>query len=800
MERINLCGNWEMHGNGYDISGKVPGSVYSFLLDNGLMEDPYYRINELSAIEFMKHDYVFTKSFAFHQTEKAVLCFDGIDTVTSVYLNGSLLGKTQNMHRKYEFDVSSLLKEENVLKVEFPSVYRLFQDLYREEDIFTEPCGPLAGAKNVRKSFCMSGWDWGPRLADMGIWKDVYLLDLSTPAIDDFEIIQNHTDQGVLIRADAEVKYGTPADVRIELKTPDGERIVINNHEDYLIGNPKFWWPRGYGEQNLYTVTVCLYHNGKLCDTAKKRIGLRTMELVRESDQYGISYYHRVNGQAVFALGGCYVPEDVILSRITRERTERLLDDCVFANFNTIRVWGGGHYPHDFFFDLCDEKGILVFEDLMYACSNVSGKVEHQQEFFEEVRENLKRIRHHACLAVICGNNEMELWTHPDDIYGDIYLDVFEDKVPKIAEEVVPYLPYVFSSPTSKGGFDDPNNENFGDQHYWEIWAGDKPITDYRNHYFRYLSEFGLSSLPDEKTVNAFTLPEDRNIFSRVMEMHQRVIDGNGKMLFYLSKSYRCPMSLSQTIYASQLLNAEAVRYGTEHQRMNRGRCMGALYWQINDIWPVASGAGIDYYGNFKALHYTARRIFAPVTVCCLETGEMTTRESVIVQQELHDYTTTAELYVCNETGEEMWGKLCWQLRNHRAEILQSGEEDIVVGAFGTYRMKKLDFNKTDVCKNYLSYSFSDAGQVVSSGTTLFTAPKYFEFCDPGIEYEVSGDTLTVRSEVYAKAVAVLSDEPVVLSDNYFDLNGDEKTVKVIRGTLKNIRIMSVYDIGREND
>lgn len=796
MERFTLNGTWNMNGNGMNITGKIPGSVYSFLLDMGLMEDPYYRLNELSAIAYMKQDYVFSTSFPYHNTEKALLCFDGVDTVANIYLNGTLLGSTKNMHRKYEFNVTELLRKENELRVEFPSIYEIFQKLYQEENIFTEPCGPLAGAKNVRKSFSMSGWDWGPRLADMGIWKDVYLLDLTTPAIDDFEVLQYHTENGVFVRVDADVKYGADAEVNIELVSPNGETSYLKNHECVPIEQPMLWWPRGYGVQNLYTVTVSVAVHGTVCDRKTKRIGLRTMELVREPDEYGVSYYHRVNGQSVFAMGGCYIPEDVILSRITRERTEQLLDDCVFANYNTIRVWGGGHYPHDFFFDLCDEKGILVFEDMMYACSNVSVKKEHQEEFYAEVRENIKRIRHHACLAVLCGNNEMELWTHPDDIYGEIYLDVFEDKLPKIAAEVAPYLPYVYSSPTAIGGFRNTNDENIGDSHYWDIWAGEKPITDYRNHHFRYLSEFGLSSLPDEKTVNAFTLPEDRNLCSRVMEMHQRAIDGNNRLLWYITKTYRCPTTLSQTIYASQILHAEAVRIGTEHQRMHRGRCMGTLYWQVNDIWPVASGASLDYYGNYKALHYVARRCFASVMIGCLETGETTTRQSIIVQQELYDYATTAEIFVCNETDCDVNGTIRWQLKNHCNEVLQSGEQTVIVPAFDTYRMEKMDFCKTEVNQNFLSYSFIVDGKELSCGTTLFTEPKYFEFQNPEIEYEILGNQITLRSKAFAKSVAILSEEQVVLSDNYFDLCGEEKTVTILRGELKNIKIMSVYDIG----
>ena len=793
MKRFDLNGIWTLKGNGIETKGTVPGSVYSFLLDAKLMCDPYYRDNEITALKLMDNDYTFSKEFKYSAGEKTVLCFEGVDTVSEIYLNGILIGKTQNMHRKYEFDVSRVIKENNELKVFFPSVTEIFKQKYKEEPLFTEPSGPLAGARSIRKSFCMSGWDWGPRLPDMGIWKDVYIKDLTTPEIVETRILQRHFEgkAGLTVIAETDA----PADISISIISPGGEVLKADNGKETVIENPLLWWPNGYGEQNLYEVEISACLGKETVDTVKKNVGLRTVELVREPDEYGESFYHRINGVDIFAMGACYVPEDNILSRITKERTEDLLNKCLFANFNTIRVWGGGNYPQDWFYDLCDKKGLLVFHDMMFACSQVSLDKNLQDEFCLEVRENLKRIRHHACISVICGNNEMEWFTDKNSPYGKVYLDVFEKRLPEIVNEVCAEIPYIPSSPTSKGGFFETNNENYGDCHYWEVWLGNKPFSEYRNHLFRYLSEFGFESLPDIKTIESFTLPEDRNVFGRVMERHQRCIGGNKKIIEYLSDTYKYPDTLLKFVYASQLLQAEAIKYGVEHLRKNRGRCMGALYWQLNDIWPVASWSSVDSFGRLKALHYFAKRFFAPVMIGCRETGVHTTRNSVIMQEDLFDYQTKAELFICNETFENITGTVKWSLRNAKSEVLQSGEFEAVIGPQSTFVAEEMDFDKTDVLNNYIEYSFTVCGETVSSGTALFTVPKHFNFVNPNLKYEIDGDKITVSSDAFAKSVSIISSDDMVLSDNYFDLNAESKTVKILSGKATNIKLLSVYNI-----
>jgi beta-mannosidase len=467
-------------------------------------------------------------------------------------------------------------------------------------------------------------------------------------------------------------------------------------------------------------------------------------------------------------------------------------------------VWGGGFYPFDYFFDICDELGLLVFFDLMFGCQAIPTRKAYLDSVYVELRDNLKRIRNHPCLAVISGNNEVEeafvAWgwsNHPNfETLKATYLQLFEATVPELINELCPYLPYVPSSPCARGSFIDTRDDNKGDSHYWQVWHGNLPFSEYRNHYFRYLSEFGFESFPCEKTVNTFTLPEDRNVFSRVMEMHQRCRGANGKILTYLSATFLYPNDFGTLLYASQLLQAEAIRYGVEHLRRNRGRCMGTLYWQLNDIWPVASWASIDYYGRYKALQYVAKRFYSPIMISCAEIGETTTRPYVIMEQGYPDYETKATVAVCNETANSVTGKVVWSLRSADSTVLESGETEITVPAYGTFSLEEMDFRKTDVENNYLSFAFVVDGVTVSEGATLFTVPKHFLFRDPELRYEIDGDEITVYAGAYAKYVEIDSpDSDFVLSDNYFDMNAGKKTVKILRGTPKTIRVRSVYDI-----
>ena len=801
MKTYSLCGEWRMTGNGFDCKGTVPGSLYSFLLNAGLMEDPYYRDNEFAALALTHHDYTFEKRFDFAPDgNRQILRFEGLDTLCDVELNGHFVAHTDDMHVTYEFDVTELLREgENVLRVTCREIHTYIKEKHAQMPLFNNIMA-LLGFGHIRKSHCMLGWDWGPFLPDMGIWRPVSLITKDSAQITDYKLEQRHADGKVYLKPI--VATDAPADCRVTVIAPDGIVYSIEANAEWEVPSPALWWPRGLGEQPLYTVRAELLEDGAVCDVQERRIGLREMKLIREKDKWGASFTHECNGIRFFAMGADYIPEDNILSRCSRERTRELLQLCVDANFNTVRVWGGGHYPENYFFDICDELGLVVFFDLAFACTLYYPDERMMENIKVEVRQNLRRLRHHPSIALICGNNEVEhcnarnIGTPVTDQCVPVLIELFEDVIAQIEREECGEIPYIHTSPITLGYFVDPKNENFGDSHYWDVWGHGKPFEDYRKHHFRYLSEFGFQSFPSEKTVNAITLPEDRNIFSRVMELHQRNKDANSKIVSYLSQTYLYPNDFGVMIYASQLLQAEAMRYGVEHLRRERGRCMGTLYWQLNDIWPVASWASIDYYGRLKALHYYAKRFYAPVLLSCEEVGEKTTRPFVIMEPDYYGYETKARLAVTNDTRERVTGVVNGYLRNHRGEVLKKYSYDVAVDAMSVVSLEEIDFCRTDVQTNYYSYEFVVDGEVVSEGTVLFTAPKHFCFLDPHLQAEIYGDEIIVRADAYAKGVEIDSpDCDFILSDNYFDMNAGEKRVKILRGTPANLRLRSVYDI-----
>ena len=801
MKNYSLCGEWRMTGNGYDCKGTVPGSLYSFLLNAGLMEDPYYRDNEFKALELTHHDYTFEKRFLYkHDGYKHFLRFEGLDTFCDIELNGHFVAHTDDMHVTYEFDVTDLLAEgENILSVTCREIHTYIKKKHEEMPLYTN-IHSLAGFGHIRKSHCMLGWDWGPFLPDMGIWRPVSLITKDSPEITDFKIEQRHEAGRVFITPN--VKTDAEAECRVVVAAPNGETYTVEANKEWEVPAPALWWPRGLGEQPLYTVRAELLDRGAVCDTQERRIGLREMKLIREKDKWGVSFTHECNGIKFFAMGADYIPEDNILSRCSKERTRELLQLCADANFNAIRVWGGGHYPENYFFDICDELGLIVFFDLAFACTLYYPDEKMLENIKIEVRQNLRRLRHHPSIALVCGNNELE-HCHARNIGKPItdrcipvLIELFEDIIAEIEEEECGEIPYIHTSPITLGRFVDPKNENFGDSHYWDVWHHDKPFEEYRKHHFRYLSEFGFESFPSEKTVNAITIPEDRNIFSRVMELHQRNKDANSKIVNYLSQTYLYPNDFGVLIYASQLLQAEAMRYGVEHLRRERGRCMGTLYWQLNDIWPVASWASIDYYGRLKALHYFAKRFYAPVLLSCEEIGEKTTRPFVIMEPDYYDYETKAKLSVTNDTREHVTGVVNAYLRNSCGEILKQYSYDVSVDPFSVLSLEEIDFHKTDVLENYYSYEFVVDGRVISEGCVLFTAPKHFHFRDPALQAEVVGDEIVIRADAFAKSVEIDSpDSDFILSDNYFDIHKGEKRVKILKGVPKTLRVRSVYDI-----
>lgn len=820
---------WTMHQQGTEevLPASVPGSVYNDLIQNGKMDNPYYRDNELEALKIMEHDFVYETSFSPDKEllacDKVLLVFEGLDTLADIFLDGDQIASVNNMHRTWEFPVTCRLKEQNnKLKVVFHSPVKFIKE-ENEKDPIPATTDAMGGFPYLRKAHCMFGWDWGPRLPDAGIWRKARLAGFCDAKIDGVYIRQVHTEGRVRLKFQVDVDRIGQEHIRrfseeenhlkglyteVAITGPSGEKRVYS-HKEMLSGieiqNPRLWWPNGYGEQPLYTVQVKLIRDSEktgertVLDSWKKRIGLRTMTVYREKDRFGEAFCHEVNGVRIFAMGADYIPEDNILPRMNKERTRNLLQQAKEANHNCVRVWGGGFYPDDYFYDACDELGLVVWQDFMFACAVYKLTEEFEENITAEFIDNIKRIRNHACLGLWCGNNEMEMfvlqgvWVDKPVQKSD-YVKMYEYIIPKVLKKYDPETFYWPASPSSGGAFDEPNDENRGDVHYWDVWHGNKPVTEYRKFYFRYVSEFGFQSFPGLKTCETFTEPEDRNIFSYVMEKHQRNSSANGKIMNYMEQTFLYPSSFSTVLYASQLLQAEAVRYGVEHFRRNRGRCMGAVIWQLNDCWPVASWSSIDYFGRWKALHYYEKRFFAPLMLSCEEEGILT--QNTDPNAEPYEVKKSIHLNVANESMKDEHVLVKWALRSADAGIIRSGEEYVDVPALQSVWLSKEEMMDAELYSNYVSYECWKDEDVISEGTVLFVPPKQFQFKNPGLQAEAYGDEILVKAEAYARSVEILNeDDTLLLSDNYFDMNAGEKRIRIIKGNPEKLEIRSVYDI-----
>lgn len=795
MQTYTLNGTWQLsagHRSLESVDMQIPGTVLSGLLAAGKIKDPFYRTNEDATRALFWKDYVFTRTFDVDEERLAqqhiVLVCEGLDTLAEISINGTFLAKTDNMHRTWKFQAKKLLHPgKNEIQIVFRSVLRFIEDYPYEahKKINYIPCGSMKGNQLLRKAHSMFGWDWGPQTIDAGIFRDIYLQGYSHARIEDIRIHQQHA-KNVSVQTSITLSESVPGQKLCVELSEDGAdkplqtKLCKTNADgvaavDFVIENPKLWWPNDYGDQPLYIVrTTLLDEDGTSLESITRRIGLRTLTISQEKDEWGNEFAFCVNGVKIFTRGGNYIPDDCLYTRITEKKLDYILESCRRAHFNCVRVWGGGYYPSDAFYDLCDEKGLIVWQDLMYACNVYDVTDAFAENCRQETYDNVRRLRHHASLGLWCGNNEIEsAWDHWGDFQKETpylradYIRLFEEVLPKAVQEADGETFYWHSSPSSGGCFDNPDDANRGDTHYWDVWHGQKPFTDYRKYFFRFCSEFGFQSFPCAKTVNSFTLEDDRNIFSRVMESHQKNNAANGKMLYYLSENLRYPKDLTHLLYASQVLQGMAIKYGVDHWRRNRGRCMGTLYWQINDDWPAPSWSSIDYFGRWKALHYMAQKFYAPHAV------SMT----------LEDHR--CHVYFSNESFETTEYSLTLSIRDLSGNVLETYETKGNSPAFSAIETAVVDIcswedQKDDV---FLEAVIHTKDQKVLKDVETLVPYKYLNLKNPVIstEAEETNDAfiLHISSDCFAPFVALdFDDADVIFSDNFFHLT--DKTVQDI--------------------
>ena len=795
MQTCTLNGTWQLsagHRSLESVDMQIPGTVLSGLLAAGKIKDPFYRTNEDATRALFWKDYVFTRTFDVDEEllaqQHIVLVCEGLDTLAEISINGTFLAKTDNMHRTWKFQAKKLLHPgKNEIQIVFRSVLRFIEDYPYEahKKINYIPCGSMKGNQLLRKAHSMFGWDWGPQTIDAGIFRDIYLQGYSHARIEDIRIHQQHA-KNVSVQTSITLSESVPGQKLCVELSEDGAdkplqtKLCKTNADGvagggFVIENPKLWWPNDYGDQPLYIVrTTLLDEDGTSLESITRRIGLRTLTISQEKDEWGNEFAFCVNGVKIFTRGGNYIPDDCLYTRITEKKLDYILESCRRAHFNCVRVWGGGYYPSDAFYDLCDEKGLIVWQDLMYACNVYDVTDAFAENCRQETYDNVRRLRHHASLGLWCGNNEIEsAWDHWGDFQKETpylradYIRLFEEVLPKAVQEADGETFYWHSSPSSGGCFDNPDDANRGDTHYWDVWHGQKPFTDYRKYFFRFCSEFGFQSFPCAKTVNSFTLEDDRNIFSRVMESHQKNDAANGKMLYYLSENLRYPKDLTHLLYASQVLQGMAIKYGVDHWRRNRGRCMGTLYWQINDDWPAPSWSSIDYFGRWKALHYMAQKFYAPHAV------SMT----------LEDHR--CHVYFSNESFETTEYSLTLSIRDLSGNVLETYETKGNSPAFSAIETAVVDIcswedQKDDV---FLEAVIHTKDQKVLKDVETLVPYKYLNLKNPVIstEAEETNDAfiLHISSDCFAPFVALdFDDADVIFSDNFFHLT--DKTVQDI--------------------
>ncbi len=784
MKTQTLTGAWQFRQAGAEewLPATVPGGVHTDLLALDCIPDPFTGDNELRVQWVAEADWEYRHRFdadaeLLGQSRIWLVC-DGLDTLATVSLNGRALGQTHNMFRRYRWDVKPLLLAgDNELVITFasPVAHAAAGQARRPLPGVSQA---IPGGPHLRKAPCQFGWDWGPQLPPIGIWKEIRLEGAGSARLTDVHLRQSHDDGRVDVSAAVSVDewMGEALTARLHIVAPDGQAWTAETpvsagsaRLDLPIAHPQLWWPNGYGDQPLYQVVVSLRHGDTELDRHGYQLGLRTIELRQEPDEWGQSFEFRVNGVAVFAKGSNWIPADSFPTRITDDYLEALIRAAADTHQNMLRVWGGGFYEEERFYDLCDRYGILVWQDFIFSCSIYPlDEPEFLENVYHEVVENVRRLRHRASLALWCGNNEMEWgwvdwgWSRPEyDALKEAYDRFFHHTLPEWCAAEDPATAYWPSSPSSNIPFEAPNGQRQGDAHYWDVWHGRKPFTAYRDQYPRFMSEFGFQALPPLATIRTYAEEADWNMTSYVMEQHQKNASGNSLMVGQMLDTFRLPRDFSSLVYLSMVLQAEGIRYGVEHWRRHRDRVAGTLYWQLNDCWPVASWSSLDYFGRWKALHYAARRFYAPVLLS------------------IEDDPPRQGVYVTNDLRRPWAGTLRWSLETLDNTVLAAGEEPVRAAPQATTPINLFDMAGHVTSDNRRNLIFvADLWQderFVARQTAYFAATKHLSLGDPQITTTCHADGDQLRVDLRGRSLARLVElsmegVDVVFSDNYFDL------------------------------
>jgi beta-mannosidase len=771
---------------------QVPGDVHLDLLHNKLIADPFYRDNEakLQWIENAGWEYrrtiAATPQLLAH--DHVDLVFEGLDAACDVYVNGNKIASPDNMFREWRLDVKSSLKAgNNELLIIFPPPLKAAQAVAEKDPYFPKL---HAQAKTyIRKAAYEYGWDWGPRFVTSGIWRPAYLETWDEARIENVYVQQLDVAQSVAhldVRTEVIATHAGPADLQLTYGMPGTpahiERQVtlaegLNRLDIPVeIEHPSLWYPAGYGAQPIYHFQVQVNVAGKKADTAEAKAGLRTIVLRRDLDKWGRSFEFDVNGIPVFAKGADVIPFDSFPSRVTTEQYRHILQSAKDANMNMIRHWGGGYYETQEFYDICDELGLMVWQDMMFGNDWQPGSYSFKQEIEQEAEYQIRRLRNHPSIVLWSGNNETELlrdWNGNgslspalhEHIWTD-YLTEFSGILARTAARLDPETPYWPSSPSAD--YEDVNDTwQSGDNHDWTVWHGNADFAEYEKRPWRFVSEYGFQSFPEMKTVESFTLPEDRtSIFTPVMLVHQKNNEGNKIIHDYMTRYYGEPKDFPSFLYASQVLQAEGVKVGAESFRRKRPETMGSIYWQLNDCWPVASWASIDSEGRWKALQYYARRFYAPVLVSPhVENGSLA-------------------IYIVSDKTQEQQGQLHLAIESFDGKIVHEVTQPVSITPLSSKIVLQIPLSELkeqgssepiDLTKVFATAELSIGGNPVSSNLAYFAPTKQIKLPETKITAALSkaatGYDLELQSPVLARSVYVSFDRAdATYSDNYVNI------------------------------
>ncbi|MFC1483512.1 glycoside hydrolase family 2 protein [Candidatus Neomarinimicrobiota bacterium] len=825
---IDLNGSWEFKATDEEewTEAQVPGTIWSDLLRAGRIPDPFYRDNELKVQWVEKKEWEYRRTFQVDEDllkhDKVILDCRGLDTITEIIINGSPVAKTENQFIEYEFDVKSLLVVgENRIHIIFRSILE-----WDRQQVAAEPKVSWTSSKGrmffTRKEGSDFGWDWGVRLVTSGIWRPIRITAYQTARITDIAVRQNLSDPGnaiLMIGADVE-EYGSQQ-LELSLEVRLGEELVAEAEvpvaDSYAgttveIQDPQLWWPNGWGEQPLYRVVARLMDGGIEIHRKELPIGLRTIELVREKDERGETFGFKVNGNLIFCKGVNWVPADALPERPTEDHYRALLGACKEANMNMIRLWGGGEYQPDIFYEFCDENGIMIWHDFMFAVGPFIANEAYLANVEAEITSVVRRLRHHPSIVLWSGNNECESnmgggqqWIEKyEAVTWEEYDKIFNELIPQTAARYDPDRPYWPSSPHHPLDRDKANPDwetSSGDAHPWDVWHGAEPFSWYEDNLgFRFVSEYGFQSLPVMETIRAFTAPEDRYFASYVLDHHNKcgkigaARPGNQRIAAYMTDMFKLPDSFADWVYVSQIMHGEAMKIGTEAYRRNFPHTTGALYWQLNDNWPTISGSSIDYYGRWKATHYFAVRFFNPVLV----TSKVN--------------NAAVSIWGVNDRLEPLNAELHWTLSRFDGDEVEQGTQIVELPANSSTLITVLDLTdhvaenpeyqtyRKDCYENrskyYLAYRLVHEDQELASNVEFFVPPKYLELVEPNLKYQVKreGDesVITISTERFAAYVQLgLERGYARFSDNFFHLlPGEERKVRTVEymGTTKELR------------